>query len=261
MDDGSGSGGGISPSGWMSLADSSLAALLRMLADVPDPDTVAATIAGGALHPFRPAVVVIGFVRPHQQVLTLDGLSGADPEVRRVYAALPLDTDSPPIRCVRTNSVVITPMSQVADEYPLVAPYLDASPTAGEGEQVLAPLRYRGDVVGVLGLEFAHRIDEPWHLRSALGTVSGPLAMWAVLRRELEDRAEVPPRRRDRRLAITERQKQIVALVRQGRTNAQIAAEIGFSVPTVKSELNRLSALLGASSRTDLADRATRAGL
>lgn len=48
--------------------------------------------------------------------------------------------------------------------------------------------------------------------------------------------------------------------VREGRTNAQIASEIGFSVPTVKSELARLCVLLGATGRSEVAAKAARAG-
>jgi DNA-binding NarL/FixJ family response regulator len=59
---------------------------------------------------------------------------------------------------------------------------------------------------------------------------------------------------------VTERQQRIIALVRAGRTNPEIATEIGFSVPTIKSELARLCALMGATNRADLATKAERAG-
>ena len=79
----------------MILADSSLAAFLRMLADNPDPDTVAASIAQGVLSAFRPIVTALGFIHLDRQVLAVVGAFGRDPEVRHLYSAVPLDTDMP----------------------------------------------------------------------------------------------------------------------------------------------------------------------
>ena len=94
-----------------------------------------------------------------------------------------------------------------------------------------------------------------------MSTISGPLALWAALRIRLDDGPDTYwSRRPDRPLTVTERQQRIIALVREGRTNPQIATEIGFSVPTIKSELARLCVLLGATSRSDLAAKAARAG-
>ena len=63
----------------MILADSSLAAFLRMLADNPDPDTVAASIAQGVLSAFRPIVTAIGFIHLDRQVLAVVGALRARP--------------------------------------------------------------------------------------------------------------------------------------------------------------------------------------
>ncbi len=79
----------------MILADSSLAAFLRMLADNPDPDTVAASIAQGVLSAFTPIVTALGFIHLERQVLAVVGAFGRDPEIRHLYSAVPLDTDIP----------------------------------------------------------------------------------------------------------------------------------------------------------------------
>lgn len=245
----------------MLLADSSLAAFLRMLADVPDPDTVAASIARGVLSAFRPKLSAIGFIRAEQQVLTMEGLYGVDPGIRHHYAAVPLDTDIPATVCYRTNEVVTSPLGRVAADFPLTAPYVTSRQTPPEGEFSAFPIRSRGVVIAVLGLEFPDPPAEPWFLRSAVSTISGPLALWATLRARLDDGADTYwSRRPDRPLTITERQRTIIALVRDGQTNRQIADGIGFSVPTIKAELARLCELLGASGRSDLAEKAARAG-
>ena len=165
---------------------------------------------------------------------------------------MPLDTDIPATVCYRTNAIVTTPSARLAVDYPLVAPYVNAGPGP---EQVRPPfpIRHRGAVIAVLGLEFDGPHPEPWFLRSAVSTISGPLAMWAALRIHLDDGPDTYwSRRPDRPLTVTERQQRIIALVRDGRTNPQIATEIGFSVPTIKSELARLCVLLGATTAPTL---------
>jgi DNA-binding CsgD family transcriptional regulator len=245
----------------MILADSSLAAFLRMLADNPDPDTVAAAIAQGVLFAFRPIVTGLGFIDLDRQVLATVGGFGGDLEIRHLYSAVPLDTDIPATVCYRTNAIVTTPSSRLAVDYPLIAPYVNSGQGPQDGEATVFPLRYRGAVIAVLGLEFDHPLAEPWFLRSAVSTISGPLAMWAALRMHLDDGPDTYwSRRPDRPLTVTERQQRIIALVREGRSNPQIATEIGFSVPTIKSELAKLCVLLGATSRSDLAAKAARAG-
>jgi DNA-binding CsgD family transcriptional regulator len=245
----------------MTLADSSLAAFLRMLADNPDPDTVASSIAQGVLSVFRPIVVAIGFIHLDRQALAVAGIFGRDPQIRHMYSAVPLDTDIPATICYRTNAIVTTPSAQLAVDYPLVAPYVNSGAGPSHGEATAFPIRHRGAVIAVLGVEFDHPQPEPWFLRSAVSTISGPLALWAALRMHLDDGPDSYwSRRPDRPLTVTDRQQRIIALVREGRTNPQIATEIGFSVPTIKSELARLSVLLGATSRSDLVAKAARAG-
>lgn len=246
---------------WMGLADSSLAAFLRMLADDPTPDAVAESLANGPLREFRPTLVCVGFVDTTKGAITIEGLHGADPHVRSAYASITLDTDLPATVCYHTNSVVTAPASHMTLEFPLTATYAQTRPDPQAHEWAF-PIRYRGAVIAILGLELAGPASEPWLVRSAVATLTGPLATWAVLRIRAEQAShDYWARRSARPLTITDRQRRIIALVREGRTNAHIAEEIGFSVPTVKAEVARLCALLGAADRADLAVRAERAGL
>jgi DNA-binding CsgD family transcriptional regulator len=246
---------------WWALADSSLVAFLRMLADDPTPDAVAESLAHGPLAPFGPTLISLGFVDTDRQVLTMQGLHGADGHVRRTYAAIPLDTDMPAALCYRTNTVITGPAARMAHDYPLTAKFAER-PSPRDATHWAFPLRYRSAVIAVLGLELSGPAADPGTVRSAVAALSGPLATWAALRIQAEPHAHgtwTP--RQSRALSITDRQRRIIALVRQGLTNAQIAEEIGYSQATVKAELARLSALLGAADRHDLATRAARAGL
>jgi len=51
---------------------------------------------------------------------------------------------------------------------------------------------------------------------------------------------------------LTPRERELVALVAQGRTNAEIARQLFISVRTVSSHLDRIRAKTGARRRADL---------
>lgn len=254
-------GGGTPAPDWVALADSSLVAFLRMLADDPTPDAVAESLANGPLAAFGPTLVSLGFVDTDRQQLTMQGLHGADGHIRRAYAEIPLDADMPAAVCYRTNTVITAPAARMTHDYPLTAKFAERqSPSAAM--HWAFPIRYRSAVLAVLGLELSGPTAAPGAVRSAIATLSGPLATWAALRIHGEASSHAPRApRQPGSLSISDRQRRIISLVRHGQTNAQIAEEIGFSVATVKAELARLSALLGAADRHDLASRASRAGL
>ncbi len=60
---------------------------------------------------------------------------------------------------------------------------------------------------------------------------------------------------------LTERQQAILALIREGRSNASIAKTLGYSISTVKNEVQTLIALMGVSNRRQVVERAEQAGL
>lgn len=252
--------GGTPAPDWLALADSSLTAFLRMLADDPTPDAVAEGLAHGPLAAFGPTMVALGFIDPDRQVVVLQGVHGVDGHLRQAYAAIPLDADLPATACYHTNNVVTAPAEQVLRDYPLTARFAERA-FPHDATIWAFPIRYRSAVLAVLGLEVPSSRAVPGVLRSAVSALSGPLATWAALRLHAEGQSHAHwAGRHPRSLSITDRQRRIIALVREGSTNPQIAEEIGFSVPTVKAELARLSALLGAANRNDLAMRAARAG-
>jgi DNA-binding NarL/FixJ family response regulator len=60
---------------------------------------------------------------------------------------------------------------------------------------------------------------------------------------------------------LTERERQVLELLAQGCSNAEIAAQLSVSVPTVKRHLSHLLVKLQASNRTQAAVEAVRRGL
>jgi len=60
---------------------------------------------------------------------------------------------------------------------------------------------------------------------------------------------------------LSARERELVALVAQGRTNAEIAAQLYISVRTVSSHLDRIRDKTGCRRRADLTRLALAAGL
>jgi DNA-binding CsgD family transcriptional regulator len=60
---------------------------------------------------------------------------------------------------------------------------------------------------------------------------------------------------------LTPREKELLALVAQGRTDAQIAAELFISIRTVRSHLDRIRDKTGSRRRADLTMLALQAGV
>jgi DNA-binding NarL/FixJ family response regulator len=60
---------------------------------------------------------------------------------------------------------------------------------------------------------------------------------------------------------LTPRERQILDLVAQGRSNVEIARRLGIEVQTVKNRLTEIYAKTGARNRVELALRATRGEL
>jgi DNA-binding CsgD family transcriptional regulator len=70
-----------------------------------------------------------------------------------------------------------------------------------------------------------------------------------------------PPQAAPELARLSVRERELVTLVAQGRTDAQIAAQLFISVRTVSSHLDRIRAKTGARRRADLTRLALTAGL
>ena len=116
---------------------------------------------------------------------------------------------------------------------------------------------------GATGFLVKH--TEPAELIRAVRTVAAGNALLSpsVTRRlisEFADRAKEPPTSA-RLSALTEREREIVAVVAQGLSNDEIAAKLYLSPATVKTHVNRAMSKLAVRDRAQLVVLAYEAGL
>jgi DNA-binding NarL/FixJ family response regulator len=144
-----------------------------------------------------------------------------------------------------------------------------ADPTLGEVRVVILTTFELDEYVfealraGATGFLVKH--TEPAELVRAVRTVAAGEALLSpgVTRRliaEFADRAKEPPAS-TRLDALTEREREVVAVVAQGLSNDEIAAKLYLSPATVKTHVNRAMAKLSARDRAQLVVLAYEAGL
>ena len=149
-------------------------------------------------------------------------------------------------------------LSIFTDAYPLAAPFFRSLAT--QGEMAFLPLRHRGAPIGFIVLGFAEPVEHTWHLRAMIDGLLSATAMWvlsstALRGTPISNLTESAP------LEITARQHEVLVLMRENRSNREIAEELGYSVATIKADITALGQLLGASGRVEILDRAQRSGL
>jgi len=104
-------------------------------------------------------------------------------------------------------------------------------------------------------------------LLAAIRTVAAGEALLApsVTRRliaHFADRAPAPPRAAAAGLAeLTEREREVLALVARGLSNAELAGTLRVSLPTAKTHVSRILTKLGARDRTQLVILAYESGI
>lgn len=122
------------------------------------------------------------------------------------------------------------------------------------------------DAIGAGALGFLLKSDEPHQLIGSVralaqggGAFSPRVARWLASRERLNSRAEAA--RQDLTATLTPRQAELLVLIGQGLSNAQVASELHLSEGTVKQYVSQLFIALGVSNRVHAAVIAYRSGL
>lgn len=221
--------------------EASLRALLLVLSSGANGDTACAAIARAALADCAPRELAL--YRASGSDLVLVGSFGIPSHRRRWCAHLASDAPVPEQRVRRDGEPIALTSAELA-ELPVRRHLNCESP----GVLVVAPVRWEGYVSGVLVLRSAELIEFDAPLQRRLDGIAAALALWLAHAPEPIVSDNPTP-------LISERQRHVLSGIRRGMTNAAIAAELGFAIGTIKADITAMSALFGASGRTDLLRR------
>lgn len=242
--------------------DKSHNVFLRMLAEVPSGDDVAAALRHGPLALLPVESLSIYSVSTDGSRATFRGATGFSSAARADYAALPVSPLTPGGMVALTGQHIWMSDRECVEKFPLLRKDLEPRPWFGAGAVVLLPVASRGRVVGTMMILLTADVERTWGMYELLNTLVQSLAPWLLLleAQELSQPDPQAPRRRGK-LFVSPREEQVLRMVDLGRTNSQIAEELGYSEATIRADLLRLSKLLDVHGRHDVVRRARELGL
>ena len=236
---------------------------LRFLANLPEPDNVARALLLGPMSLFDTGAVSITQVRG--EALELNGTYGYTPGEVDGYWRVPLSVPTPFSRCVREAEVIVDEIEEVTTNFEVLrvdqGMWDGFMERFGVGQVISAPIVFQGMVIGAFG--GITRSKRRWNSLdfALLDGISSALGLWMTHPDTPTSRTDRLLRRDSGILDLSQRQQQILRLVEVGKSNTAIALALGYSVSTIKQELQRVMRNLGVSDRTDAAERARSLGL
>lgn len=243
-----------------------LGALLHRLAGYPSPHEALLAIIEGPLRRLGAWAGLMWLERDGY----LDTIAGhrTDGLFDELYARIPVGADMPVPLCFRESEVIVIDVASMGAVFePLAAhedAWADTMPDVRSGTLVHIPMVSRGVSLGVVGVACTESFALDTLQISFLDGVGAALGLWVTHpATPLPDGALAPanPEAGTPEVTLSPRQQQIVRLIRESRSNAAIAVQLGCSVSTVKQEIQRIQREVRASDRTDAAARAVELGL
>jgi len=188
------------------------------------------------------------------------GTSGEIEDPQHKYDRISLSFRSPVTEAFITGSTLITTARTLLNDYPEFEVdrdfWQDVLATNGDGDLVQVPFFASGLVAGAFS--FLTRTKKLWntHDFATFDAIGAALALWAT---HPHNGAVNSTRKRPNNggLGLSERQIEILLLVREGKSNAAISARLGYSISTIKQELQRIMSRLNALDRNHAVSVAT----
>ena len=233
-----------------------LVGLLRTLTDLPEGDVVARAVAEGLFTaPQVGAVAIFASSRTGTQ-LQLVGSHGLDPDLAHLYSLLPVEVALPACEAYRAGQDLVMRVAEIEALYPAASQEVATAPEADLAETAYLVLRRGGVPRGVMLIRFDRAPDWTWQARDHLDGAASSVSMWLAARQGTDRGVDA-----DREIFVTDRQRQVLQLLRRGDHIRDVAEQLGYSEGTIRADIGSLYRLLGAASRPELLQRAEQAGL
>ena len=241
-------------------------AFLRLATTNPEPDVLLKALVHGPLAAYGTFAVSVYVPDDAGEALQLLGQSGFGPSLA-TYADVPLTIDFPIVRAYLSGEAMVTPardsVGKVLAEAAMGAVLADLGRGFDEVTTIAVPFQYQGVSIGAGAWLCTHQGPWTWNDYSYVDGTAAIVALWLKLREYAHqlDAGGMSGRLASRPHLLTERQRTVLALIRDGKSNAAIAASLGYSISTVKNDVQALFTVLGANRRRELVRKALDAGL
>jgi DNA-binding CsgD family transcriptional regulator len=180
--------------------------------------------------------------------ITPSGHFGFPVDVMESWQSSSIDEDIPTADALKTNNIIwVADKDSWLRDYPHLAQYKNDFTT---NTFITWPVSIKGAYMSVLGLCARRELAPSPALISFFETIGGLIAL------QLSQKSSASTTHSEEEIRnllsyLTRRQRDVIHLVKDGLTNAQIASELGFSESTIRQETMRIYEILGASGRSD----------
>lgn len=235
---------------------------LRLLCTQPDGHAVAFALVNGPCAPFGAKGCAIFLIDTERSNLILVGEHGFGAGSLERYQVIPLGVEIPGTQVFRTGEPLVLRGQEAEEKFPLLAAFYQAEPNERESDWICLPLTYLGVGIGVIVISCPPGTQWGWNEQSHFTGFAAAISLWARLQLTTANLSYAGSRRANgTSVALTERQRQVLTGIQHGWPNKVIARELGYSISTIKAEVQEILARLGAADRRDAILKAQRAGI
>lgn len=236
---------------------------LRFVSAHPEGGHVAEALTKGPLAAINARSSMI-WMRSGADQIRLVGSHGTDARSEVRFSTVPLSVALPACRAILEQRPLMHTWRQLSDQYPVLLldgdvfeRNRDSSP---DGGMVTAPILVKGECVGAWATHVTALPAPSPQVGDLVRAISGALGLW--LTHPSTPIIDAPIAAGDEEpIALTQRQREVLHLVLEGLTNAQIAERLHTSRSTVKQELHHATRSMRVSDRTLAARRARELGI
>lgn len=235
---------------------------LRLLCTQPDGHAVAFALMNGPCAPYLARGCAIFLVDAARSNLILVGEHGFGAASLERYQVIPLAVDIPGTQVFRTGEPLVLRGKEAEEKFPLLSAFYQAEPSGRESDWICLPLTYLGVGIGVIVISCPPGTQWGWDEQAHFTGFAALISLWARLQLTTANFSSAGTRRANgTSVALTERQRQVLTGIQHGWPNKVIARELGYSISTIKAEVQEILARLGAADRRDAILKAQRAGI
>lgn len=238
----------------------SLAEFMRFLTTMPDPEKVASALTRGPLAVFgaRSSRIMIA---PDDAKLVLVSQYGHTPLEASRYREISFDVDVPFTRACRDSRIVrvdARTMPLEVPAYSIDVELWNAMLDRLNAHVLIAvPIISDGAAIGAFSLMVSEEVAWEEVDDAFLLVLSATLGLWMSHSHSgIRESLDTPHPDLDAALNFSTRQVTILHLIDHGRSNEAIAASLGYSLSTIKAEMQAIHRTLRTHDRTSAVARA-----